>query len=59
MCYNLVTSVRAANLGIQEVVLAQKRMELEGRETRKPYTWAKVKKIVLSARFWLLVLLYV
>jgi hypothetical protein len=34
-------------------------MELEGRETRKPYTLAKIKKIAFSGKFWLLVLLYV
>ncbi|KAF2431628.1 putative MFS transporter Liz1/Seo1 [Tothia fuscella] len=42
-----------------EVLLAQKRMKVEGRETRKPYTVAKIKRIVTSLRFWLIVFLYV
>ncbi|KAJ6164677.1 hypothetical protein N7470_003349 [Penicillium chermesinum] len=42
-----------------EVLLAQKRMELEGRQTRGPYTKQKLKKIFLSWRIYLLTLLYV
>ncbi|RYO67490.1 hypothetical protein AA0113_g4634 [Alternaria arborescens] len=42
-----------------EVAFAQKRMELEGRQKRKPYTRAKVKKIFTSWHIWALVPLYV
>lgn len=43
----------------EEVAFAQKRMELEGRQKRKPYTRAKVKKIFTSWRIYALVALYV
>ncbi|KAF1967407.1 MFS general substrate transporter [Bimuria novae-zelandiae CBS 107.79] len=42
-----------------EVQLAQKRMQLEGREERKPYTKAKFKKIFSSWHIWMLTPLYV
>ncbi|KAF2097984.1 putative MFS transporter Liz1/Seo1 [Rhizodiscina lignyota] len=43
----------------QEVAFARKRMELEGRKNRAPYTWTKVKKIMSSWHIYLLTLLYV
>ncbi|TQB73981.1 hypothetical protein MPDQ_005312 [Monascus purpureus] len=46
-------------LGKEEVALAQKRMELEGRENRGPYTKAKLKKIFTSWHIYLLTLLYI
>lgn len=42
-----------------EIALAKKRMELEGRANRQPYTVAKMKKIFTSWRIYLLTLLYV
>ncbi|KAK2778779.1 hypothetical protein FQN53_001636 [Emmonsiellopsis sp. PD_33] len=42
-----------------EVALAQKRMELEGRKKRAPYTKEKIKKIFTSWHIYLLSLLYV
>ncbi|PMD37533.1 MFS general substrate transporter [Hyaloscypha variabilis F] len=41
-----------------EIVLAKKRMVLEGRKPRAPYTVAKVKKILTSWHIWLFSLLY-
>ncbi|KAK2746887.1 hypothetical protein FQN55_005373 [Onygenales sp. PD_40] len=41
------------------VALAQKRMELEGRKKRAPYTKEKIKKIFTSWHIYLLSLLYV
>ncbi|KAL1968135.1 hypothetical protein VTN77DRAFT_2266 [Rasamsonia byssochlamydoides] len=46
-------------LSKKEVALAQKRMELEGRKPRGPYTKAKLKKIFSSWHIYLLTLLYV
>jgi MFS family permease len=43
----------------EEVAFAQKRMELEGRQKRKPYTRAKIWKIFTSWHIWALVPLYV
>ncbi|KAL2848597.1 major facilitator superfamily domain-containing protein [Aspergillus pseudodeflectus] len=42
----------------KEVKLAQKRMELEGRKPRGPYTKAKLKKIFTSWHIYFLTLLY-
>ena len=43
----------------KEVAFAQKRMELEGRQKRQPYTRAKVRKIFSSWHIYALVALYV
>lgn len=43
----------------EEVAFAQKRMRLEGRKPREPYTKAKVKKILTSWHIWVLTLLYI
>lgn len=43
---------------MKEVALAQKRMELEGRETRQPYTKAKIKKIFSTWHIYFLTVLY-
>ncbi|KAK3201112.1 hypothetical protein GRF29_213g1081104 [Pseudopithomyces chartarum] len=43
----------------EEVKFAQKRMQLEGRQERKPYTKAKLKKIFSSWHIFLLTPLYV
>ncbi|KAI9738406.1 MAG: hypothetical protein M1834_008909 [Cirrosporium novae-zelandiae] len=43
----------------EEIAYGKKRMELEGRENRKPYTKAKFKKIFSSWHIYLLSLLYV
>lgn len=43
----------------QELGFAKKRMELEGRQNRKPYTKAKFKKIFSSWHIYALSLLYV
>ncbi|KAF4964957.1 hypothetical protein FSARC_7184 [Fusarium sarcochroum] len=50
---------RAWYLTKDEIALAQKRMELEGRANRAPYTVSKFKKIFTSWRVYLLTLLYV
>lgn len=50
---------RAWYLTEDEIALAKKRMELEGRAQRAPYTKAKFKKIFSSWRIYLLTLLYV
>lgn len=42
----------------EEVAFAQKRMQLEGRKPRAPYTKEKVKKIIKSWHIWVLTLLY-
>jgi ACS family pantothenate transporter-like MFS transporter len=42
-----------------EIALAKKRMQLEGRANRAPYTKAKFKKIFSSWHIYLLPLLYV
>ncbi|KAF5512773.1 Pantothenate transporter liz1 [Colletotrichum aenigma] len=42
-----------------EIVLAQKRMQLEGRAQRAPYTKAKFVKIFSSWHIWTLVILYI
>ena len=42
----------------QELGYAKKRMELEGRQNRKPYTKAKFKKIFSSWHIYALSLLY-
>jgi MFS family permease len=46
-------------LSKEEVAFAQKRMELEGRKGRAPYTKAKLKNIFTSWHIYLLTLLYV
>ncbi|KAF1986877.1 pantothenate transporter [Aulographum hederae CBS 113979] len=46
-------------LSEQEVAFARKRMELEGRKNRAPYTVKKIKKIFSSWHIYLLTLLYV
>ncbi|KAN0075917.1 Major facilitator superfamily domain containing protein [Elaphomyces granulatus] len=46
-------------LSKQEVALSQKRMELEGREKRQPYTKAKIMKIITSWHIYLLTVLFV
>ncbi|KAK5658150.1 hypothetical protein OQA88_2123 [Cercophora sp. LCS_1] len=43
----------------EEIELAKKRMELEGRKLREPYTVAKVKRIFSSWHIWLLTLYYI
>ncbi|CEJ57996.1 Putative Pantothenate transporter [Penicillium brasilianum] len=43
----------------EEVALSQKRMQLEGRQNRGPFTKAKLKKIFSSWHIYLLTLLYV
>jgi hypothetical protein len=43
----------------KEVAFAQKRMQLEGRQKRQPYTKAKIRKIFSSWHIYALVLLYV
>ncbi|KAJ5334440.1 hypothetical protein N7452_006843 [Penicillium brevicompactum] len=46
-------------LSEQEVNLAQKRMTLEGRKNREPYTKSKLKKIFTSWHIYLLTILYI
>jgi ACS family pantothenate transporter-like MFS transporter len=46
-------------LSKEEVAFAQKRMELEGRQKRQPYTKAKIRKIFTSWHVYALVALYV
>ncbi|QKX57135.1 uncharacterized protein TRUGW13939_04243 [Talaromyces rugulosus] len=46
-------------LSEKEISLAQKRMELEGRGTRQPFTKSKFKKIFSSWHIYFLTLLYV
>ncbi|KAB5557843.1 major facilitator superfamily domain-containing protein [Coniochaeta sp. 2T2.1] len=50
---------RAWYFSPQEVALARKRMELEGRANRAPYTKAKFKKIFTSWHLYLLTALYI
>ncbi|CAN8105286.1 unnamed protein product [Discula destructiva] len=50
---------RAFYLSKEEIALAQKRMEIEGRAKREPYTKSKFKKIFTSWHIYLLTLLYV
>ncbi|ROV88755.1 hypothetical protein VMCG_10058 [Cytospora schulzeri] len=50
---------RAWYLSKEEIALAQKRVELEGRAPRGKYTKAKFKKIFTSWRIYLLTLLYI
>ncbi|UCK57142.1 hypothetical protein AFCA_000079 [Aspergillus flavus] len=42
-----------------EVALSQKRMQLEGRKNREPYTRSKLKKIFTSWHIYLLTVLYI
>ncbi|KAJ4208354.1 hypothetical protein NW767_001458 [Fusarium falciforme] len=42
-----------------DIALAKRRMELEGRANRAPFTWDKVKKIFASWHIYLLTLLYI
>ncbi|KAE8155316.1 pantothenate transporter [Aspergillus avenaceus] len=46
-------------LSEEEIALSQKRMQLEGRKNREPYTKAKLKKIFTSWHIYLLTLLYI
>ncbi|EFQ31072.1 major facilitator superfamily transporter [Colletotrichum graminicola] len=46
-------------LNKDDVALAQKRMQIEGRANRQPYTKSKVKKILTSWHIWALTLLYI
>jgi ACS family pantothenate transporter-like MFS transporter len=46
-------------LSKEEVAFAQKRMQLEGREMRQPYTKAKILKIFTSWHIYALVTMYV
>ncbi|KAH8695134.1 pantothenate transporter [Talaromyces proteolyticus] len=46
-------------LSEKEIALAQKRMRLEGRSNRQPYTKSKFKKIFSSWHIYLLTLLYI
>ncbi|KAL3478541.1 major facilitator superfamily domain-containing protein [Aspergillus californicus] len=46
-------------LSESEIQLAQKRMELEGRKNREPYTKAKLKKIFTSWHIYFLTVLYI
>ncbi|KAJ5770085.1 uncharacterized protein N7511_002136, partial [Penicillium nucicola] len=46
-------------LPIHEVKLAQKRMKLEGRKDREPFTKSKLKKIFTSWHIYLLTILYI
>ncbi|PWY81657.1 pantothenate transporter [Aspergillus sclerotioniger CBS 115572] len=46
-------------LSEEEVKLAQKRMQFEGRKNREPYTKAKLKKIFSSWRIYLLTIVYI
>jgi hypothetical protein len=48
---------QSANL-LKEIALAKKRMELEGRENRQPYTKAKIKKIFSTWHIYFLTVLY-
>lgn len=50
---------RAWYLNPRDIEIAKKRMELEGRANRAPYTKAKFKKIFSSWRIYLLCLLYI
>ncbi|KAK5996396.1 Pantothenate transporter liz1 [Cladobotryum mycophilum] len=50
---------RAWYLSEQDVGIARKRMQLEGRANRAPLTFAKVKKYLLSWHIYLLTLLYI
>ncbi|KAL7918072.1 major facilitator superfamily domain-containing protein [Trichoderma austrokoningii] len=50
---------RAWYLTPDDIVLAQKRMQLEGRATRAPFTKAKLKSIFSSWHIYLLTLLYI
>jgi ACS family pantothenate transporter-like MFS transporter len=43
----------------EEVAFAQKRMELEGRQKRQPFTKSKVRKILTSWHIYALTLLYI
>ncbi|KAF4462470.1 Major facilitator superfamily transporter [Fusarium albosuccineum] len=51
-------TTRAWYLTADEVKLAERRMELEGRAKRAPFTKAKVKKILTSWHIWSFALLY-
>ncbi|KAB8233988.1 putative FAD dependent oxidoreductase [Aspergillus alliaceus] len=46
-------------LSKEEVALSQKRMQLEGRKNREPYTKSKLKKIFTSWHVYLLTVLYI
>ncbi|CAK7204780.1 hypothetical protein SEUCBS139899_007540 [Sporothrix eucalyptigena] len=50
---------RAWYFSADEIAIAKRRMQLEGRANRAPYTKAKVKRIFKSWHLYLLVLLYI
>ncbi|KAH8124975.1 hypothetical protein FP744_10004928 [Trichoderma asperellum] len=50
---------RAWYLTPEDIALAQKRMQLEGRANRSPFTKTKLKKILSSWHIYLLTLLYI
>ncbi|MCJ1401789.1 hypothetical protein MMC11_005006 [Xylographa trunciseda] len=56
---DLPETSRARYFSPEEIAYAQKRMKLEGREQRRPYTKAKFKKILSSWHIYGLSLLYV
>lgn len=52
-------TTRARYLSVTDRALAVRRMELEGRKKRAPYTKAKIKKILTSWHIWALTILYI
>ncbi|KAF2673075.1 putative MFS transporter Liz1/Seo1 [Microthyrium microscopicum] len=52
-------TTRAFYLTKPEIAFAQRRVQLEGRKGREPYTWAKIRKIFSSWHIYVLTLLYV
>lgn len=58
-CHWHITTTHKLTQHAQEIAFAQRRMALEGRAQRGPYTKAKVKKIFKSWHIYALVLLYV
>jgi MFS transporter, ACS family, pantothenate transporter len=56
---DLPENCRARYITLEERAFAKKRMELEGRKARQPYTKAKIKRIVSTWHIWWLTLLYV
>jgi len=59
VCFTLIKKCPLANTACQERILARKRMSLEGRNDRAPYTRKKFAKIFKSWHIYLLTLLYV
>lgn len=52
-------TTRAWYFSQDEIRIAKKRVELEGRANRAPYTWEKIKRILTSWHIWMLSLLYI